>query len=110
MGRRRCPCSVTISGRDSYDGVEFAIGADHNSTPNTWDTARCQQVENLLTDLDLGVPAFFILKNVYTDNASAHKANLQLTRQVAKPAKGLDLGTGSVVSIMLGGQSALWET
>jgi len=93
-----------------YDGIEFAIGPKHHSMPEQWDPAMREQVKSMLSEFHLGVPSLFMLRSVLTEDAEVHKGNLRLTRQVAELARDLDLGPNPVLSMGIGGKSALWET
>lgn len=93
-----------------YDGVEIVISPKHNSMPERFDRARRENLKRMLSELNLGVSALFILRSVLTDNDEIHRENLRLTRQVAELAEELELGPEPVISIMLGGRSELWET
>ena len=93
-----------------YEGLELAIGPKHNSMPDEWDSTMRAQVKRMLSELHLGVPSLFMLRSVFTEDAEAHKGNLRLTRQVAELARDLDLGPDPVLSMGIGGKSALWET
>lgn len=93
-----------------YEGIEIAIGPKHNSMPEQWDSAKRQQLKKMLSELNLGVPSLFMLRGVLTGDTEVHKENLRLTQQVVELARDLDLGPNPVISMGIGGQSALWET
>lgn len=92
-----------------YDGIEIAIGSKHNSMPKQLDSAKRQNIKKMLSELNLGVPALFILGGLFTNDGEAHKSNIRLTRQVAELAKDLDLGQNPVISMGIGGKSSSWE-
>jgi len=92
-----------------YDGIEIAIGSKHNSMPKQLDSAKRQNIKKMLSELNLGVPALFILGGLFTNDSEVHKSNIRLTRQVAELAKDLDLGQNPVISMGIGGKSGSWE-
>ena len=92
-----------------YDGLELAIGQRHNSMPEQIDSSKRQQLKKMFSELNLGVPALFMLGSVLTEDKETHKKNLQLTTQVMELAKDLDIGTCPVISMGIGGKSASWE-
>jgi len=92
-----------------YDGLELAIGPRHNSMPEQIDSSKRQQLKQMFAELNLGVPALFILGSVLTEYAETHKKNLQLTAQVMELARDLDIGTRPVISMGIGGKSPSWE-
>jgi len=93
-----------------YDGLELAIGPRHNSMPEQIDSSKRQQLKKMFSELNLGVPALFVLGSVLTEDKETHKKNLQLTTQVMELARDLDIGTRPVISMGIGGRSASWET
>lgn len=93
-----------------YDGVELCISPKHNSMPEALDSARRQKLKKMLSDLNLGVPSLFMLGSVLTEDKEAHRARLDLTRQVAGLARDLDMGESPVISVGIGGRTAMWET
>jgi len=92
-----------------YDGLELAIGPRHNSMPEQIDSSKRQQLRQMLKELNLGVPALFMLGGFLTDDKETHKENLQLTRQVMDLARALDIGEQPVISMGIGGRSPEWE-
>ena len=93
-----------------YDGVEICISPKHNAMPDDMDTARRQKVKGMLKDLNLGVPALFALGGVLTEDKEAHKKRLELTAQVMQMARDFDLGDKPVISMGIGGRTAMWES
>jgi len=93
-----------------YDGLELAIGPRHNSMPEQIDSSKRQQLKKMFSELNLGVPALFMLGSVLTEDKEIHKKNLQLTTQVMELARDLDIGTRPVISMGIGGRSASWES
>ena len=92
-----------------YDGLELAIGPRHNSMPEQIDASKRQQLKKMFSELNLGVPALFMLGSVLTEDEETHKKNLQLTTQVMDLARDLDIGNRPVISMGIGGRSASWE-
>jgi len=91
-----------------YDGIEIAIGPKHNSMPDDLSSAKREQVKKMLSELNLGVPSLFILKSVLAE-PDIHKSNLELTRKVAELANDFGMGSEPVISMGIGGRTALWE-
>jgi len=92
-----------------YDGLELAIGPKHNSMPDRFSPAQRQQLKKMLSELNLGVPSLFVLRSVLTDSPEVHKETLRLIRQVVQLGRDLDIGSCPVISMGIGGRSALWE-
>lgn len=92
-----------------YDGLELAIGPKHNSMPEQIDSSKRRQLKKMFAELNLGVPALFVLGSVLTEDEETHKKNLQLTTQVMELARDLDIGARPVISMGIGGKSASWE-
>jgi sugar phosphate isomerase/epimerase len=92
-----------------YDGLELAIGPRHNSMPEQIDSSKRQKLKKMFAELNLGVPALFILGSVLTEDKEIHQKNLQLTTQVMELARDLDIGTRPVISMGIGGRSPSWE-
>lgn len=101
--------ALTAVAEIGYDGIEIAIGPKHNSMPGQLNWEKRQQLKTILSELNLGVPSLFILKSVLAE-PDAHKANIRLTLQVAELANDLALGQKPVISMGIGGRTALWET
>ena len=93
-----------------YDGVELCIGPKHNSMPGDLGLARRQQLRDMLSELNLGVPALFMLGSILTEDKEAHEERLDLTRQVMELARDLNVGEHPVISVGIGGRTAMWET
>ena len=92
-----------------YDGLELAIGPKHNSMPEQIDASKRQKLKKMFAELNLGVPALFMLGSLLTEDKETHKKNLQLTTQVMELARDLDIGARPVISMGIGGRSASWE-
>jgi len=92
-----------------YDGLELAIGPKHNSMPDQFSSAQRQHLKKMLSELNLGVPSLFVLRSVLTDSPEVHKETLLLIRQVIQLGRDLDIGSCPVISMGIGGRSALWE-
>lgn len=92
-----------------YDGIELAIGPKHSSMPDQWSSSMRGGVRNMLSELNLGVPSLFILGGLLTEDTEVHKGNLRLIREVAQLGRDLDLGPNPVLSMGIGGKSALWD-
>ncbi len=93
-----------------YDGVELCISPKHNSMPEDLDSAKRQQLKAMLSDLNLGVPSLFMLGSVLTEDRGVHKNRLDLARQVMELARDLEIGESPVLSVGIGGKTAMWET
>jgi len=93
-----------------YDGVEICISPKHNSMPDDLDSATRQKLREKLSELNLGVPALFMLGSVLTEDKEAHKKRLELTKQVMQIARDLNMGESPVISTGIGGRTAMWET
>jgi len=92
-----------------YEGIELAIGPRYSSMPEQLNSARRRQLKKMLSELNLGVPSLFILRSVLTEDTKVHEESLRLVRQVAELARDLNLGPNPVISMGIGGKSALWE-
>ena len=92
-----------------YDGVELCISPKHKSMPEDLDSAKREKLKETLSDLGLGVPSLFMLGSVLTEDKEVHKERLNLTRQVVELARDLDMES-PVLSVGIGGKSAMWET
>jgi len=92
-----------------YDGLELAIGPKHNSMPDQFSPVQRQHLKKMLSELNLGVPSLFVLRSVLTDSPEVHKETLLLIRQVIQLGRDLDIGSCPVISMGIGGRSALWE-
>jgi sugar phosphate isomerase/epimerase len=93
-----------------YDGVEICISPKHNSMPENLDSAKREQIRDMLSELNLGVPSLFMLGSVLTEDEPAHKERLGLTSQVMGLARDLNIGDHPVLSMGIGGRTAMWET
>ncbi len=93
-----------------YDGVELCVSPKHNLMPENLDSAERRQLKDMLSELNLGVPAFFMLGSLLTENEETHKERLDLTLRVVELAKDLDVGEHPVISVGIGGRTAMWET
>jgi len=74
------------------------------------DSSNRQKIKDLLKELNLGVPALFMLGHVLNEDKEAHKNRLEFTRQVMELARDLDLGDSPVLSVGIGGRTVMWET
>lgn len=92
-----------------YDGMELAIGPKHNSMPDQFSPSQRQQLKQMLSELNLGVPSLFVLRGVLTEAPETHKENLRLIRQVVQLGRDLDIGSCPVISMGIGGRSAQWD-
>jgi sugar phosphate isomerase/epimerase len=92
-----------------YDGLELAIGPRHNSMPEQIDASKRQQLKQMFKELNLGVPALFVLGGLLTDDEEIHRKNIQLMSQVMELARDLDIGSQPVISMGIGGRSPEWE-
>ncbi|MFC1718290.1 sugar phosphate isomerase/epimerase family protein [Candidatus Poribacteria bacterium] len=93
-----------------YDGVELCISPKHSSMPEELDSAKRRQLRDMLSELNLGVPALFMTGSVLTEDEEAHKERLELTSQVMELARDLGIGDHPVISVGAGGRTAMWET
>jgi hydroxypyruvate isomerase len=93
-----------------YDGVELCISPKHNVMPEDLDSAQRQQLKEMLQGLNLGVPSLFMLGSVLTEDKEAHSKRLDLTRRVMELASDLDIGASPVISMGIGGRTAMWKT
>jgi sugar phosphate isomerase/epimerase len=94
-----------------YDGIEIAIGPKHTgSMPDQIDPARREKLKSLLKERDMGVPALFMLGHVLVEDSEAHGKNLKHVQDVVQMARDLGMRTPPVLSMGIGGKSALWET
>ncbi len=93
-----------------YDGVELCISPKHNSMPDALDSTERRQLRDMLSELNLGVPALFMLGSVLTEDEEAHKGRLELASQVMELARDLGIGEHPVISVGAGGRTAMWDT
>lgn len=93
-----------------YDGVEICISPKHNSMPEALDQAKRKQIKNILSERNLGVPSLFMLGSVLNEDQEVHKQRLDLARQVVELSRDLGMGEQPVISVGIGGRSAMWET
>ncbi len=93
-----------------YDGVELCISPKHSSMPEELDSAKRRQLRDMLSELNLGVPALFMTGSVLTEDEEAHKERLELTSQVMELARDLGIGDHPVISMGAGGRTAMWDT
>lgn len=97
-----------------YDGVEICIGERHiGSMPSELTPDRRKQLKQLLTQHELGIPAFYVsgAHTLELDDAQ-HQTNLEHVRRVAQLGHELEaVGAwgGPVVSLGIGGKSDQWE-
>jgi sugar phosphate isomerase/epimerase len=93
-----------------YDGIEICSSPRHaGSLPDEMDALRRVACRALLQQHRLGVPAFFILRQMLADDAQAHGENLEFARRVAQLARDLGMGQDVVLALGIGGKSALFE-
>lgn len=102
--------SLKMIAKTGYDGVEICIGPKHNCMPETMDSPQRMKIRNMLKELKLGVPALFMLGQVLNEDKKVHEGRLEFTRQVMQLARDFDLGDKPVLSVGIGGRSAMWET
>lgn len=93
-----------------YDGVEICISPKHSSMPGELNSAKRRQLRDMLSELNLGMPSFFMTGSVLTEDEDAHKGRLELTSQVMELARDLGIGDHPVISVGAGGRTAMWET
>ena len=102
--------SLKMIANTGYDGVEICIGPKHNCMPDTMDSVQRLKIRNMLKELNLGVPALFMLGQVLNEDKKAHEDRLEFTRQVVQLARDFNIGDLPVLSVGIGGKSGMWET
>ena len=104
--------AIPLLGRIGYDGVELCIGPKPFDTlPDEIDTARRRKLASLLAEHRLSVPALMnIRRSVLTDDETVHDENLEHARKAAQLARDLGAEDDPVLSMGIGGRTALWDT
>ena len=91
-----------------YDGVEIAVGPNFPTHPRKLDPSQRRELQASISDLGLDIPALMLLINFLSEDAGAHRENLEALEQAAE--LGHDLGLDEpVVTFTMGGSTARYE-
>lgn len=94
--------------RIGYDGVEICVGPKHVVIEEL-DAARRKELREALERHGLGLPALFLLGQIFTESEAEHEANLERLRQAAALARDLGMGEPPVLAIGFGGPKQQWD-
>lgn len=93
-----------------YEGIEVFIGPKHvGSMPDQISPSRRKELNKLLRDHRMGIPALMIAGHVHAEDAAEHQKALDQVARCAQLARDLGAPNPPVLAVGIGARTKEWE-